>query len=127
MILFLLMLSMITLNVNGLHDHRKWFDFWHSVPCIDILCFQEIHLVEEQLFAFQLHAQNYNWFFSLGTSNSGGVCIGVKCYTGVMVSKVAEVSGYMLALDLMDDRKTRLINIYALNKVGARISFFLCQ
>lgn len=98
--IWMLMLSAITLNVNGLHDPKKWAEFWQFVPCVDILYLQEIHLVCDQLFAFQLYAQGYDWFFSLGTSNSAGVCIGVRHTLGVMACKVTEVKGHMLAIDL---------------------------
>ncbi len=72
------MLSVITLNMNGLHDQKKWGDLWHNLPKVDLICLQETHLVLSQLHAFKLHAQNYDWFFSEGSSNSAGVAISVR-------------------------------------------------
>ncbi len=85
------MLSVLTLNVNGLHDKTKWTNFLCAVLKLDIICLQEIHLMQDQLYAFQLHAQRYNWTFSLGTSNSTGICIGIRRSLNVITNKVGEI------------------------------------
>ncbi len=66
-------LTILTLNVNGLGDSHKWSDLWSEIPCTDIICLQEMHLSSDQEYAFRLHAQGYNYFFSHGTSASCGV------------------------------------------------------
>ncbi len=45
-------LTALTLNVNGLGDRDKWDDLWHNLPHCDILCFQEIHLIEKDEYPF---------------------------------------------------------------------------
>ncbi len=88
-----------------------------------MLCFQEIHLVEEQLYAFQLHAQSYDWFFSLGSSNSAGVAIAICKSLDITVNTVASVGGQLLSLDLIGQNTWRLINVYALNNPNEHATF----
>ena len=66
-------LTVLTLNTNGLRDSHKWSDLWSEIPYTDIICLQEMHLSSAQEYAFQLHVQGYNYFFSHGTSASCGV------------------------------------------------------
>ncbi len=106
------MLTVITLNINGLHDYKKWSELWKHLLRSDVICLQEIHLVPKQLFAFKLHAQAYDWFFSLGMSNSAGVVVGVKHSVGVIVNKAGEILGHLLDLDFVN-LKQHLICIYA--------------
>ena len=86
-----------------------------------IFCFQEIHLVPDQIFAFQLHAQSYDWFFSLSTSKSTGVCIGVKRALGIIPNKIGEIPGHMMLLDL---NSLRIMNIYAPNDPKEHLEIF---
>ncbi len=72
------MLSMVTLNVNSIHDPGKWSDIWHELPQCDLICLQEMYLVPEQTYAFELFSQGYDWHYSFGTSVSAGIGIGVK-------------------------------------------------
>ena len=37
-------LSLITLNVNGIHDPTKWLSVFQSLPSVDVVCLQETHL-----------------------------------------------------------------------------------
>ncbi len=106
------MLDTLTLNTNGLHNCGKWTDFWRSVPKVDVLYFQEIHLIPDQIFAFQLHVQSYDWFFSLGTSRSAGVCIGVRQALGIIPNKISEIPGHMIILEL---NNLRIMNIFVPN------------
>ncbi len=71
-------LSVITLNVNGIHNSNKWKELWPYIPAIDVICFQETHLVKAQEYYFQLHTHKFDFFYSHGTTNSGGVCTGVR-------------------------------------------------
>ncbi len=121
--MYLVMLTVITLNVNELHDHKKWLELWKHLLQSDVICLQEIHLVPEQLFAFKLHTQAYDWFFSLGMSNSAGVAVGVKHSTGVIINKVGEIPGHLLALDFVNLQQ-HLICIYAPADVKNRQIFF---
>ncbi len=83
-VLLMATLSMVTLNVNGIHDSQKWPDLMNILPNADIICLQETHLIQQQEFAFQLHSQSYDWFFSHCTSNSAGVAIGVHRCAGII-------------------------------------------
>ena len=118
------MLNVVILNTNGLHDKTKWANFWCAVPKLDIVFLQETHLTQDQLYAFQLHTQRYNWTFSLGTSNSASICIGVKCNLNVKTNKVGEILGCLIALDIIDSKPWQLITIYALNESSAQADFF---
>ena len=70
-------LTVITLNINGLVVKDKWLDMWQNTVRADILCFQEMHLHMSLEFAFELHAQGYNFYYSHGTLASAGVCMAV--------------------------------------------------
>ncbi len=71
-------LSLITLNVNGIHDPTKWSSVFQSLPSIDVVCLQETHLYTFQERAFCMQSPKYDWFFLHGTTNSGGVCVGLQ-------------------------------------------------
>ena len=88
-----------------------------------MLCLQEIYFVPEQLFALKLYAQAYDWFFSLGTSNSAGVAFGVKHSAGIIVNKAGEIPGYLLALDFVNLQQ-HLICIYVPADAKNRCIFF---
>ena len=99
-------LTAITLNVNGLSNKDKWLQLWKSMPRADIICFQETHLRTLLKFAFQLHAQGYDFYFSHGTLASAGVCTAVRCSLGVTAVKLKEIPGRLLPLDLLKNGET---------------------
>ncbi len=125
MISLVMALTVLTLNVNGIHDKSKWEIVWQEIPRVDIICFQETHLTKDQEFAFKLHAQGYNYWFSHGTSASAGVMIAISWLTGVNMVKVGGIPGWMLALDLtlLTGQRFQLINIYAPNNSAKCIAF----
>ncbi len=70
----------------------------------------------KQEYAFTKFAQSFNFFFSHGTTNSGGVYFAVHRLLGVIVYKSFEIPGHLLVLDLErapNDTPTRIIGIYA--------------
>ncbi len=75
--LLMVALSLITVNVNGMHDQLKWTTIFKEILHQDIICFQETHLESSQEYAFELHTQGYDLFFGQGATNAGGVCVGV--------------------------------------------------
>ena len=83
-------LTVLTSNVNGMHDPQKWSDIWSALPRSDIRCLQEIHLTQEQEYAFQLHAQSYSYWYLHGLSNLAGVCVCVHQSVGVNINRVGE-------------------------------------
>ena len=118
-------ISLLTLNINGLHNYLKWSSFWQEIPRKDIICIQESHLMAQQECSFILHTQSFDFFFSLGSSNSAGVLVVFRHNTGVIPIKAAEISGRLLAIDFdLDQCRTRLINLYAPNDPGERAIFF---
>ena len=58
--MILVIYSIVTLNVNGLHDPVKWKDLWCELPRSDVICLQEMYLIPEQVYSFQLHGQSYD-------------------------------------------------------------------
>ena len=110
------MLTVVTLNVNGLHDQAKWEPPWRELPKADIICLQETHLTSQQERAFALYALSFDLFYAYGSSNSGGVLTAVNRRTGVILIKVAEIKGQMLARDITQgDLKMRIVNLYGPN------------
>ena len=72
-----MVLTILSLNANGLHTETKWNSFWSELPKSDILCIQEMHLTSQQEFAFTKYAQSYDNFFSHDISNSASVFVAV--------------------------------------------------
>ena len=89
--LFLMALTFVIINVNGLHDQTKWPVFWQEVMCADIICVQESHLTASQENSFRLYAQSYDFFFSHRISQSAGVWVAVRQNIGIMAVKSSEV------------------------------------
>ncbi len=99
-VFMIMALTVLTSNVNGIHDYHKWSDVWQALPKHDIIYLQETHLCISQERSFHLHAQNYDYFFSHGTLASAGVCVLVKRTSGVIAVKSGEILGRMIALHL---------------------------
>ncbi len=119
-------LTFMMLNINGLHDPKKWMTVWKDIVKKDIICLQETHLMPDQEFSFQLCAQSYDFFYSHGTSNSCGVLTAVKQSLGIMAIKTVGISGRLLVLDLtlIDSTMIRVINVYASTNSHERLLFF---
>ncbi len=123
--LWFAVLTAIMLNVNGLGDKDKWLQLWKSMPRADIICFQETHLHTSLEFAFQLHAQGYDFYFSHGILASAGVCTAVRHSLGVTAVKLKGLPGRLLPLDLQKDGETlHILNVYALNVSSECKEFF---
>ena len=114
-LLTMAMLSMCTLNINGIHDPMKWKDLLNLLPCTDIICLQETHLTSVQEYSFKLHAQSYNWYFSHGSSNSAGVVVAVHRHNGANVTIVGSIPGRLITLDIICHCSFHLVNIYAIS------------
>ncbi len=121
-----MVLTVITLNINGLGEKNKWLQLWKSTPRADIICFQETHLRMSLEFAFQLNAQGYDFYFSHGTSASAGVCTAIHHTLGVNVVNLNRVLGHCLPLDLTKNGETVcVLNIYAPNNGKLHMNFLL--
>ena len=130
MITFMIMaLTVLTSNVNGIHDYHKWSDLWQALPKHDIICLQETHLCTSQERSFGLYAQSYDYFFSHGTSASAGVCVLVKRTSGIIAVKSGEIPGKLVALHLTRDFNGLdmiVVCIYAPSDPSQRTTFFDC-
>ncbi len=111
---------MLTLNVNGIHDCKKWSKVWHVIKwqSTDIICLQETHLTQPQEYAFKLHAQGYDIFFSHGTSNSAGVLTRICRNKGITILGHQSVNSHMVITDIvLQDTQVWVINFYGSTKV----------
>lgn len=111
-----MMLSLLTFNVNGLHDDGKWHKVWQFLKSqsTDVICLQETHLTAKQEYAFCLYAQGYTLLFSHGTSRSAGVLIGICRNKGISILNHKAISPHLMLTDLnIGDDLIRIINIYA--------------
>ena len=120
-----MVLTALTLNANSLGSPEKWSKLWSEIPCTDIICLQEIHLLQGNEFAFPLGAQNYDFFYSHSTSSSAGVCTVIKHSLTINLVKSVEVLGRLLGIDFVLNNETyHVINIYAPNVSAERKIFF---
>ena len=99
-------LTAITLNVNGLGNKDKWVQLWKTTPKVNIICFQETHLCTSLEFAFKLHSQGYDFFFSHGSSAMAGVSTAIHRSLGVTAVKLADIPGHCLPLELTKNGET---------------------
>ncbi len=115
MFLVVMTLTVLTSNVNGIHDQTKWADVWRELPKHDVICLQEMHLISAQEFAFKLHTQSYDFFFSYGSTASAGICLAVRHSMCVNVVKSVEVSGQLVGVDvtMVDGSTFQILNVYA--------------
>ena len=73
-----------------------------------------MHLCPEKEYNFHLFAQSYDFFYSHGSTNSGGVCIAVKWNSVIKVMRCGEIKGHLLALDVeLSMGSIRIVGIYA--------------
>ncbi len=94
-----MVLTVLTLNVNGLSCQEKWAKVWSELLYTDIICFQETHLQSTNEFVFPLGAQGYDFFYSHGTTSSAGVCTAIRCLS-VNPVKSVDNSRHILGVDL---------------------------
>ncbi len=126
--LLVMTLTVLTSNINGLHDSKKWEEFWPVIPHLDILCLQETYLISEQEYSFQLYAQGYDFWYSHGTTASAGVCVCICHALGVNTVKIGETLGHLLALCVsyeQDALDLNIICIYALTQPKEWKDFFM--
>ena len=114
--IWLIVLTVLTLNVNGLSCQEKWAKVWSEVLCTDIIYFQETHLQSTNEFVFPLGAQGYDFFYSHGTTSSAAVCTAIRRCLSVNPVKSVDDSGCILGVDLtFEQTKFQVLNIYAPN------------
>ena len=75
-----LMVSLLSLNVNGIHDSKKWSPILNTILGVspDIVSLQETHLVSDQEYLFGCALPNFSIFYDHGMSNSTGVLIAIR-------------------------------------------------
>ncbi len=96
---------------------------WHMVKLYtaDIIAVQETHLTIEQEYAFKLYSQNYNIFFSHGTSQATGVFMAIHRNHGLSVVLHQAVNAHIQYLDILyNETNYQIINLYAPTVVDKR-------
>ena len=111
------MLMVFMIRPNGL-TFGMWFQSWI------LFAYKRPTLHKISFMHFSCILKRYDWTFSLGTSNSAGICVGVKHNLNVKTNKVGEIPGHLLTLDILDSHPWQLITIYAPNESAACAVFF---
>ncbi len=122
-----MLFSTITLNVNGIHDPKKWSAVWNSVLStnLKVIFLQETHLTPDQEYIFARTAPGFNIYHSFGSSNSTGILTAIKRNCGLQVNYVEAKDGCFLhCLVVWEEEIYNLINIYAPNDLSERSVFF---
>ncbi len=98
-----IMLTLLTLNCNSLHDSLKWPLLWQNICPYnpDIVALQESHLEPQQEYAFSICNPSYECFFAYGTSQSGGVLIMTRRNSVISSTSVIWRSAHLLILDII--------------------------
>lgn len=121
------MVILLVLNVNGIHDSKKWTDILRSVLSVspDILAFQETHLTTQQEYLFGCALLNYHVFYEHGISSSVGVLITIKQNRGIKICGARGKQGHFLAVECQwDSQLYKILTIYAPNDTQEHQSFF---
>ncbi len=110
------MVVLLSFNVNGLYSHSKWSLMWQMLKAahVDLIVIQKTYLMQKQEYAFSLHAQGHEIFYSHGTSQLAGVLLAVKRNAGISVTKFLPVSPHLGVLDiLVMEQPYRMLACYA--------------
>ena len=110
------LLTFLSLNANGLHDHVKWSKLWQHISHFhaDIIALQETHITQNQEFGFKQSNANFDFYFSLGTSRSGGVLLGVRKNRCLKVSSFTSLGPHGAFLDTKIGLSIlRIFSVYA--------------
>ena len=121
------MVSLLSLNVNGIHDSKKWSSILNMILSIspNIVSLQETHLTKDQEYLFSHALPNFSIFYDHGTSNSAGVLTAVRHSRGINARKINGNDGRIITIECMWDNEVyKVINIYALNDHFERLAFF---
>ncbi len=99
------MFTLLSLNVNGMHDDSKWRNILNTVLAValQIVALQETHLTVVQEYAFGASLPGYTVLYQHGSSNSTGVLIAIKRNCGIVVGKVKGHDGRCLKISFVHD------------------------
>ncbi len=123
----LLIMTLLLLNVNGIHDSNKWKNIFNTILAVSpqIIALRETHLTNEQEYLFQWTLPNFQIFFENGTSNSARVLTAIKQNCGIKVVLHYSHLGHFLSTTCSwDGTQYKFINIYAPNDASAHTEFF---
>ena len=122
-----MLFSTITLNVNGIHDPKKWSVMWNLVLSTNskVIFLQETHLTPDQEYIFARTAPGFSIYHSFGLSNSAGILTAIKRNCGLQVNHIEAKDGHFLCYSVTwEEEIYDLLNIYALNNLSERKVFF---
>lgn len=122
-------LNILTLNANGLRTERKrrLLAAWLQLLRPQILFLQETHTTSQgDLTYLKSSLGGTELFWSHGTNDSCGTCIMIMpSFLGKTCSFRTDDDGRLVSLDVsLQNRRIRLINLYAPNKYTQRSHLF---
>ena len=121
-------LSVISLNVNGLHDADKCsgvMQWLNSLPSpVDVVCLQETHCLSDAECRFWFLASGFSCLVSAGSARSCG-CIMLFWPALHLVRSWSDDAGrYLLAEFTLQDSHFWVLCVYAPNRNPAHDLFF---
>ena len=119
-------LNCISININGLNDHRKrtaFIDWLHCMK-VDVVCLQEMHAPSHESIRWWFRNSGFHAASSCYTNKSGGTAILVK--DTYKIDKIIrnDAGRFVQALVSLGDESLSFISLYAPNKNPARNTFF---
>ena len=126
--LFLMALSIVSLNVNGLRDSTKrgaFMQWLRCLPvCVDVICLQESHCVSDVEGHSWFSSSGFNFVVSPGSCRSGG-CVLLFHPCLLLVRSSCDVPGRTLLCEfLFHGSSFRVLCLYAPNRNPTRDLFF---
>ena len=127
-LLWLMALSVVSINCNGLRDQQKRAGFlqWlRGLPCtVDVVCVQEAHCVSSAECESWFRSSGFSSVVSPGSNKSCGVIILFRPVLS-FVRSWADSDGRFLQCEFqLHDKSFRVVSLYAPNRNPARDQFF---
>ena len=122
------LLTFLSLNVNGLHNHNKWSKLWQHISHFyaDVLALQELHITQNQEYGFHQSNASFDFYFSSGTSRSGGVILGIRQNGSIKVLSFKSLRPHGAFIDVqIGSIPLRIFSIYAPVHVTERKTFLV--
>ena len=118
--------NVLSININGLNDHRKRIAFIDWLHCmkVDVICLQETHAPSHESIQWWFRNSGFHAASSCFTNKSGGTAILVKDTYKIAKIIRDDAGRFVQALVSLGDGSLSFISLYAPNKNPARNTFF---
>ena len=119
--------NIISININGLNDHRKrtaFIDWLHCMK-VDVVCLQDTHAPSHESIRWWFRNSGFHAASSCFTNKSGGKAILVKDTYKIYIIIRDNAGQFVKALVSLGDESLSFISLYAPNRNPSCNTFFI--